>query len=193
MPGPRFAKRPLTAEAFARMAWAPSYRAPRAVEILNPPPFVPPAMPTWAEVGAKDLVERDGRVESVSLSGRAFISLAGPLFDSNSPREVRLVAVKWYMDELAACPHLIHVERLNLAGNRIGPQGVRVLAGSPYLRPALLDLTNNDVGPAGVDALITAPWRHHLKELRMAGNGLTPGDIDRLRFALPAVAVDTIA
>jgi Leucine Rich repeat len=193
MPGPRFAKRPLTAEAFVRMAWAPSYRAPRAAEVLNPPPFIPPARPTWADVGAKDLVERDGRVESVSLSGRAFIALAGPLFDSNPPREVRLVAVKWYVGELAACPHLIHVERLNLTGNRIGPAGMQTLAGSPYLRPSLLDMTSNDVGPAGVDALITAPWRHHLRNLRLTGNGLTLGDVDRLRFALPAVAVDTIA
>src|SRR6478672_10647147 len=139
MPGPRFAKRPLTAEAFVRMAWAPSYRAPRAAEVLNPPPFIPPARPTWADVGAKDLVERDGRVESVSLSGRAFVSLAGPLFESNPPREVRLVAVKWYLDELARCPHLRYVERLNLRGNRIGVEGVRHLAASQYLRAVVLD------------------------------------------------------
>jgi hypothetical protein len=193
MPGPRFAKRPLTAEAFARMAWAPSYRAPRAAEILNPPPFTPPVRPTWADVGAKDLVEYDGRVESVSLSGRAFIALAGPLFESNPPREVRVVAVKWYMDELARCPHLARVERLNLAGNRIGPEGMRHLAASTFLRASAIDLTKNAIGPAGLEDLLTAPWRLHLRNLKLAGNGLTASDVERIQSALPAVALDTIA
>jgi Leucine Rich repeat len=193
MPAPRFAKRPLTPDAFARMAWAPSYRAPRAVDVLSPPPFVPPARPTWEEIGAKDLVQQDGRVESVSLSGRAFVSLAGPLFDSNPPREVRLVAVRWYLDELAACPHLARVERLNLAGNRIGPDRMRLLAGSPFLRASALDLTNNGLGAEGIAALLSAPWANHLRGLRLAGNGLKPVEWNRIRAALPAVVLDTIA
>jgi hypothetical protein len=175
------------------MAWAPSYRAPRPAEVLNPPPFVPPAHPTWADLGAKDLVERDGRVLSVSLSGRSFISLAGPVLDTNPPREVRLVAVKWYLDELAACPHLARVERLSLAGNRIGPEGMTLLAGSPFLRAAVLDLTNNGIGPNGNETLLAAPWRYHLRELHLNGNGLSLCDFDRIRSALPGIVLDTIA
>jgi hypothetical protein len=175
------------------MAWAPSYRAPRAAEVLNPPPFVPPTHPTWADLGAKDLVERDGRVDSVSLSGRSFISLAGPVFEKSPPREVRLVAVKWYLDELASCRHLARVERLNLAGNRIGPEGMDVLSGSLYLRVSALDLTNNNVGPEGIESLLAAPWRHHLRELLLNGNGLSLGDFDRIRSALPGLVLDTIA
>jgi hypothetical protein len=175
------------------MAWAPSYLAPRAAEVLNPPPFVPPAHPTWDDLGAKDLVERDGRVESVSLSGRSFISLAEPIFETNSPREVRLVAVKWYLDELAACPHLARVEHLNLAGNRIGPEGMKLLSGSLPLRASVLDLTNNDVGSKGIEFLLAAPWRHCLRVLLLSGNGLSLGDFDRIRSALPDIVLDTIA
>jgi hypothetical protein len=175
------------------MAWAPSYRAPRAAEVLNPPPFVPPSHPTWADLGAKDLVELDGRVVSVSLSGRSFISLAGPIFETNPPREVRLVAVKWYLDELASCPHLARVAHLNLAGNRIGPEGMKLLSGSLYLRASVLDLTNNNVGLTGIEFLLAAPWRHHLRELHLNGNGLSLGDFDRIRSALPSLVLDTIA
>jgi hypothetical protein len=181
-----------TAEALLRMAWAPSYRAPRAIDVLRPEPFLPPARPTWAELGAKDLVECDGRVESVSLSGRAFISLAGPLFETHPPREIRLVAIKWFVDELAQCPHLAQVERLNLAGNQIGCNRMRTLAGSPFLRASFLDLTNNNLGQEGVAVLLSAPWSRQISELKLAGNGLKANDIDRLRSALSPLTVDTI-
>ncbi len=156
-----------------------------------------PIAPCAAHLGRtwelEDLVECDGRVESVSLSGRAFISLAGPLFESHPPREIRLVAIKWFVNELAQCPHLAQIERLNLAGNQIGYNGIRTLAGSPFLRASFLDLTNNNLGPEGVAALLSAPWNLHVRELKLSGNGLKPNDIDGLRSALSPLTVDTIA
>jgi hypothetical protein len=192
MPDPRFAKQPVRPDVFVRMAWAPSYRAPRASDVLRPRPFVPLTNPSWDELGARDLVEREGRVESVSLSGRSFITLAAPRFEKDPPREVRLVAVKWYLDELAECPHLAKVERLNLRGNRIGPEGIRILCRSPFLSPRHLDLTFNDLGSAGVMELIAAPWSSGLQSLNLAGNDLTENDRERVRATLQAVAVDTI-
>lgn len=183
----------VTPAALARMAWAPSYRAPRAGDVLNPPPFVPPAQPSWQEIGARDLVVRDGRVESVSLSGRAFISLAGPLVESNPPFELRLVAVKWYLDELAVCPHLARVERLNLAGNRIGTAGILTLARSPFFSARYLDLSFNNVGADGIAALLAAPWSQKLRGLNLAGDDVPVAELERLTAALPGLAVDTIA
>ncbi len=87
------------------------------MDVLRPAAFTPKDQPLWSDLGAKDIVEIDGRVESLSLSGRSFVTLASQVFESNPPREVRLVAVKWFLDEIAKCTHLSEVERLNLAGN----------------------------------------------------------------------------
>lgn len=160
------------------MARFPSYRAPRASEVLRPGPFVPPQPPplhpeeqrcldavlaapeqdeprrayaewlagrgerrraefirdqlagrpavpdpTWADAyspwSARDLVYRRGFVEAMSLAGRAFISLGEPLFRMTPLREVRLVAIAPYLDELAATPHLARLAIVSLRGNHI--------------------------------------------------------------------------
>ncbi|HEY2786634.1 MAG TPA: hypothetical protein VGJ05_16835 [Fimbriiglobus sp.] len=194
MPALRFAKSfrsrlpgIATSTTLSRMAWAPSYRAPRAVDVLHPSHDIFPTHATWADVGAKDVATENGRVEPLSLSGRSFIALAGPLVESNPPREIRLVAVKWYLDELAACAHLSRVERLNLAGNRIGPEGLRLLAGSPHLAAIHLDLSTNNLGSDGLAALLSAPWRHQLRGLNLARNGLDPNDLRNLLAELPGL------
>lgn len=111
----------------------------------------PAAHTQFAPWGAKDLLFRRGFVEGMSLSGRAFISLGASLFRLTPLREVRLVAVAPFVGELAGCPHLGHLARLDLTGNRIGPDGVRVLLGSPYVA--------------------------NLRELVLVRNGVTAADI----------------
>src|SRR5579883_1494438 len=127
-----------------------------------------PATEAWAKAftpwSARDFVFRRGFVEGLSLSGRAFITLGGPLFRMTPLREVRLVAVAWYTDELARAPHLANLERLDLSGNHVGQAGVRDLAGSPYTaRLAGLDLARNSLAPAGLAELLRAPWRGQLR------------------------------
>jgi uncharacterized protein (TIGR02996 family) len=174
------------AQPFGKMAWAPSYRAPRARDFLNPPPFAPPQAPqlppeeqalldamitdpdddtprrriadwyaanghenragfiraqlagepatpdpAWASVFehwcARDLEYRRGFVEAMSLAGRCFISIGEPLFRMTPLREVRLVAVAPYIQELIACPHLSRVEVLNLRSNRIDKRAIEMI------------------------------------------------------------------
>jgi hypothetical protein len=173
----------LSAADWQRIAWAPSYRGPRAADVLHPPPFVPPqtAAEALAAMSADDLVYENGRLVSLSLSGRAFISLAEPLFRASPPREVRLVAVAWYMDELARTPHLAKLERLDLSGNRIGPAGVRELAASPFMAHLTgLNLARNDLGDEGACELLHAPWMGQLRALELAGNGLTDAAVRRV-------------
>lgn len=162
------------------MARFPSYRAPRASEVLRPRPFVPPQPPAlhpeeqrcldavlaapeddeprrayaewlagrgeqrradfildqlagrpadpdpaWGVIyspwSGRDLVYRRGFVEAMSLAGRAFIALGEPLFRMTPLREVRLVAIAPYLDELAAVPHLSRLVSLDIRGNHIDP------------------------------------------------------------------------
>lgn len=132
--------------------------------------------------GAKDLVVRRGFVEGLSLSGRAFISLGSELVRLTPLRDVRLVAVQPYLGELARCPHLASLRRLDLAGNRIGPTGVRELAGSRFLGGLReLGLSGNDAGGEGLAALLAAPWVGNLTALDLTDNGLAAAEV-------PAVA-----
>jgi Ran GTPase-activating protein (RanGAP) involved in mRNA processing and transport len=169
--------------ALHRIARSPSHRGPRAADVFAPTGFVPPTVDSpltaWA---AKDVVERDGEVVALSLSGRAFISLGEPLVRKLPWLEqVRLVAVAPYLNELAATPHLARVRHLDLRGNRIGPAGMRALAGSPFLGSlTALTLSDNDLGPAGIDELLRAPWRRQLQSLDVAGNGLTAEAVRKL-------------
>jgi uncharacterized protein (TIGR02996 family) len=73
--------------------------------------------------------------------------------------------------------HLARLERLNLAGNALGPAGVEALADS-YLLDGLtaLSLGANGIGDEGVSAL--GQGRYYLRrrwtELSLAGNGIGP-------------------
>jgi hypothetical protein len=117
----------------------------------------------------------------MSLTGRAFISAGEVLFRLTPLRDVRLVAVQPFMRELAACPHLANLRRLDLTGNRIGPVGARELAASPHLNGLReLGLDGNALGTDGVAALAAAPWLAGLTRLELADNGLAPADVARV-------------
>jgi Leucine-rich repeat (LRR) protein len=170
MPAARPAKPrvgPFSAAELARMAWSPSHRAPRVAEMHDPDLFA------------------DRPPPSADLTGRAF--LAGHHDGSAS---ARLVAVQPFVGELARCPHLRHLSRLDLSGNRIGPAGVRELAASPHLGGLEeLNLSGNGLGPDGMAALRAAPWSRHLKGLEVADNGLGADDLAGLPSELAALDV----
>ena len=127
-----------------------------------------------AQWGAKDEVFRRGFIERLSLSGRSFISLGRTLFDFLPLRCVRLVAVKWYLDELAKADHLSKLIRLDLSGNRIGPAGLATLMASPHMsRLTRFDLTANDLDDTSISALADMP----LRRLNVARNRLSRFDL----------------
>ncbi|MBX9582934.1 MAG: hypothetical protein K2X87_21715 [Gemmataceae bacterium] len=187
MPAARPAKPrvgPFRPDELTRMAWSPSYRAPRVRDMHDPDLFA------------------DRPPPSADLTGRAF--LAGHHDGSDS---VRLVAVQPFVGELARCPHLARLRRLDLSGNRIGPAGVRGLAVSPHLDTLEeLNLSGNVLGPDGMAALRAAPWFGRLRVLELAddqlgaddlaglppglttldvsGNPLGPGGVDAIRRAV---------
>lgn len=167
-------------QALAAMAWSPSYRAPSAAdlrdELAAQPPNADAPLEQW---GAKDIEERDG-VIGLSMSGRAFLS-AGELFAKRNIRRVRLVAVQPFIAELAACPHLAKLERLNLAGAHLGVRGVRLLAESRFVRGLKeLGLSGNSLDE------YDAEWFPHLRVLELANNRLSS-----LRLAnLPLESLD---
>ncbi|MFO0936167.1 MAG: hypothetical protein U0798_06595 [Gemmataceae bacterium] len=123
--------------------------------------------------GATDLVFRRGWIERLTLTGRAFLSLGSALFDSLPLHGVRLIAVKWYGDELARCPHLERLARLDLEGNRIGSQGLKQLSLSPFLLAVReLGLSGNQLGDGDVERLTSLP----LRLLDLSHNNLTTFD-----------------
>ena len=174
------------------MARNPSYRAPAAADLHDERAAQPPGADAPLEAwGAKHLAIRDGVAVGCSLSGRAFIAM-GEWFDRRASRrkpevgctntsglrldarlEVRLVAVQPFMGELARCPHLANLRRLDLTCNRIGVDGAKALAGSPFLSGLQeLVLSANDLGDAGLAALREASWFRNLTVLELAENGL---------------------
>jgi Leucine-rich repeat (LRR) protein len=158
--------------ALSAMAWSPSYRAPGAADLHDEEAAQPPGLDAPLESwGARDIVVRDGEI-SLSMSGRAFIA-AGEFFERRTIREVRLVAVQPFMDELANCSHLARLRRLDLAGARIGAAGIKLLANSPHLGGLReLGLSGNAIGEKGLAVLLESPWFDLLKVLDLGDNGL---------------------
>lgn len=95
-----------------------------------PQRWVQPFLP----FSARDIVFRRGFAESMSLTGRSFISLSDGLFAATPLREVRLIAVNFLIPELVVCPNLRKLKRLDLRGNRIDEAGQSMLAACEWLR-----------------------------------------------------------
>jgi hypothetical protein len=172
--GRRFDFTRLTAAAFARIARSPSYQAPSAANLHEPGAFPPPDERSPLDAfGARDIVIENGSVVGMSLAGRSFISNGAALLRKVPLGAVRLVAVQPFVAELARCPHLASMRRLDLPGCRIGVEGTKELAGSPYLGGLReLNLSENDLGLAGIAALAEAPWLANLERLELADNGI---------------------
>lgn len=91
----------------------------RTPDLAPPTAILQSALRFFAPWSARDLVFRRGFVEAMSLAGRAFISLGEPLFRLTPLREVRLVAIVPFLDELTQTAHLAKLHTLDLRGNGI--------------------------------------------------------------------------
>jgi Leucine-rich repeat (LRR) protein len=200
--------RPFSLRELLHTARNPSYRAPRAADVLTPQPAELGGRGLEA-FGAKDLVVRDGVVVGMSLSGRAFISLGETLFRLMPLREVRLVAVQPFVGELARCPHLGRLHRLDLTGNHIGERGLRELLASPFVGELReIGLSGNDLAalpalPANLIALEladnrlgTVPALPQLQSLDVSRNPLRsfdfPAGLERLTASGCGLPVESL-
>lgn len=167
---------------FERMARNSSSCAPRPRELLTDEPWgLPPRRSIADACSARDVVVEDGRIVSLSLSGRTFISSARDLFLENSIRSLRLVAIAPFLNELAICDRLAGLTRLDLDGNQIGPEGLRVVLASPFLANLReLGLGRNGLGTAGIEALLDWTGRTRIRRLELQGNKLSAEDAHRL-------------
>ena len=161
----------------AAIARNPSYRAPAAADLRDEFVFQSPGPHASPEDwGARDLVYRDGQLAGLSMSGRAFIA-ARHWIEQRAVMEARLVAVQPYIEELADCPQLAQLRRLDLTGCRIGVYGAKALAASPFLGQLReLILSKNDLGNEGLLTIAAAPWFADLTVLKLAGNNLGQPD-----------------
>jgi hypothetical protein len=71
---------------------------------------------------------------------------------------------------LAQAPELAAIRKLNLAGCRLGDDGVAALLASPHLACRQLTLRENDIGDEGAQALAEAPALAGCRALFLARN-----------------------
>jgi len=147
-----------------RGAWIRAQLADDAAEV--PAEIHAAARGLFAAVSGEDLVWRRGFVETLSLAGRAFITLGPSILRQTPLREVRLVAAQPYLGELAAAAHLACLRTLDLRGNRIGSAGLATLSASPHLTVDALNLACNNLTAGDVPTLPT------LRRLDLSGNAL---------------------
>lgn len=111
--------------AFIRVQLEEFHRGERKDEIpyssssSSAPSAVKQVLHWLAPWSAEDVIFRRGFAEALSLSGRAFISLGDGLFRTAPIRDVRLVAIAPYVEELAQSPNLAKLRRFDLRGNGI--------------------------------------------------------------------------
>src|SRR5262245_13691621 len=123
---------------------------------------------------------RRGFVESVTLTGDAFVARAAGLFVWMPIREVRLFADKQHAPVLARCPQLAHVSPLDFDppviqefDTTLGDAGLEALLASEHLtRLTALRVGNNKVGPRGGRALASAPALRRLHTLGLESAAL---------------------
>lgn len=85
------------------------------------------------------------------------------------------------MLDLVAAGALADVRELRLAGNALGPEAMRALAGAPGLDCLQrLDVSNNPITDEGFARLCTAGSTRHLGELVLDRTGITGASLTRL-------------
>jgi uncharacterized protein (TIGR02996 family) len=90
------------------------------------------------------------------------------------------------MRVLAACPHLENLRTLRLVDCRIGDEGVRVLAASPHFTNlVVLDLSNNLIGNTGCRVFLDQNQLRNLKRPIIPSIGLSQKVLSTLHTRYP--------
>lgn len=87
----------------------------------------------------------------------------------------------WPMNGIVNCPLLRNLTNLNLYENVIGPDGAKLLAGSPHLsRLTTLDVSRTHIGDAGIGALADSPHLSRLTRLILHYNQISDAGVAAL-------------
>jgi uncharacterized protein (TIGR02996 family) len=134
---------------------------------------------------------RRGFVEEMNLPLAAFTAAGERLCRMTPLRHLKIRSQTHRPDfaesieAFAASPWLARLSSLDLSPyylNGFGPEGMALLARSPFLRRlTTLNLYRNDIGNEGAAALAEAPWLAGLRWLNLTDNQLTPDGLHALR------------
>jgi uncharacterized protein (TIGR02996 family) len=116
-----------------------------------------------------------GFVDTLNCTALEFLRGAERLFRRAPVRSARLAHAGRRLADLAACPYLARLRRLNFsrAGRRLDGAEASLFFASPHLgRLAELDLSGNAVGPQGAAALAACPRLAGLAQLDLSHNGI---------------------
>ncbi len=120
---------------------------------------------------------RRGIPDSVSLDATRFLEVGDALFQQQRIYRVRLLEAAPLLPKLAASPLFRQVRELDLCGNDLGKDGVRVLLNSPHLQTLQsLDLGFNGLDDRAVAALAGASTLPALTALYLNDNGQITSD-----------------
>ncbi len=121
----------------------------------------------------KEYMFERGFVGWLHCSALEFLRGAERLFRHAPVRSVRLKHATRRLAELAACPYLARLSRINFsaAGNHIDGAGARAFFASPHLGGLVeLDLKYNAIGPQGAAALAACRHLAGLRHLSLTHN-----------------------
>ncbi len=125
-----------------------------------------------------------GFVDEISVSALTLLDRADELFARSPVGVVKLREAKHAMAQLATCPALDRVRRLDFLGRGrdvLGDEGVRHLATSPYfhgLRELILD--SQDVGWSGIKRLAESRVLGQLEVLDLSHNRVWANEMELL-------------
>src|SRR5262249_41761399 len=102
---------------------------------------------------------------SVSATLKQFLADGEKVRRQLPLREVHLARVTGHGTELAASPLLAGLPTLNLRNNKLLPDDLRALAGSPHLKGLRAFYLSRETGVEEIQALAAAPWLSQLEGL----------------------------
>jgi uncharacterized protein (TIGR02996 family) len=118
---------------------------------------------------------RRGFVWSLDLPARRFLDHADEILRLAPLRQVRFYGAGEVADQLAGCPPLRWLERIDFIdyfSHPIDAKGMAALVDSPYLGALRgLGLYRNNLGDVGVEALMRATWLSGVVTLELGENG----------------------
>lgn len=165
---------------------------------------------TWSQ-GVRGRVDgygfRRGFIGEVRLTADQLLAHADMLFARHPLEVVTVQASGDQVEQLAGCPYLARVHRLEIRGQHPGDAGVRrlaetgcldqlttlmlhgcgltsasarLLAGVPFQTLTHLDLGSNEIGDRGLGWLAAAPHLRSLRNLGLGANALGPVAVEAL-------------
>ena len=113
-----------------------------------------------------------GFVDWVAVDAAKFLSEGARLYQTAPVLHLKPMGVAAVAEAFFASPLLERIITLDLFDQRLGDEGMRILANSPHLgRLACLELGFNDIGADGLEALVATD---KLSSLRWASLGANP-------------------